>query len=105
MGFKRNIQGVINGEPVAAGVVNRAVQDIHNNTEYLYDLIRQTRSGEALVAFERTVDEDLAVGMPVFAGMIAATVVGIFVIPMLYVSFQALREATSRRFKGEARSH
>ncbi len=46
-----------------------------------------------------------AVGMPVFAGMIAATVVGIFVIPMLYVSFQALREATSRRFKGEARSH
>ena len=66
MGFKRNIQGVINGEPVAAGVVNRAVQDIHNNTEYLYDLIRQTRSGEALVAFERTVDEDLAVGMPVF---------------------------------------
>ena len=36
------------------------------------------------------------IGMPVFAGMIAASVVGIFVIPMLYVTFQGLRE----RIKG-----
>jgi hydrophobe/amphiphile efflux-1 (HAE1) family protein len=33
-----------------------------------------------------------AVGTPVFAGMIAATSVGVFLIPMLYVSFQSLRE-------------
>jgi hydrophobe/amphiphile efflux-1 (HAE1) family protein len=32
------------------------------------------------------------VGTPVFAGMIAASAVGIFVIPMLYVVFQSLRE-------------
>jgi hydrophobe/amphiphile efflux-1 (HAE1) family protein len=32
------------------------------------------------------------VGTPVFAGMIAASAVGIFVIPMLYVVFQDLRE-------------
>jgi Cu/Ag efflux pump CusA len=32
------------------------------------------------------------VGTPVFAGMIAASAVGIFVIPMLYVVFQTLRE-------------
>ena len=32
------------------------------------------------------------VGTPVFAGMIAASAVGIFVIPMLYVTFQNLRE-------------
>jgi multidrug efflux pump subunit AcrB len=32
------------------------------------------------------------VGTPVFAGMIAASTLGIFVIPMLYVVFQALRE-------------
>jgi hydrophobe/amphiphile efflux-1 (HAE1) family protein len=32
------------------------------------------------------------VGTPVFAGMIAASGVGIFVIPMLYVTFQNLRE-------------
>jgi multidrug efflux pump subunit AcrB len=39
-----------------------------------------------------------AVGMPVFAGMIAATLIGIFIIPMLYVTFQTLREAAHRRF-------
>jgi len=32
------------------------------------------------------------VGTPVFAGMIAASTLGIFVIPMLYVVFQAVRE-------------
>jgi hydrophobe/amphiphile efflux-1 (HAE1) family protein len=33
-----------------------------------------------------------AVGTPVFAGMIGATSIGVFLIPMLYVTFQALRE-------------
>ena len=33
-----------------------------------------------------------AVGTPVFAGMIGASLVGIFVIPMLYVVFQKMRE-------------
>src|SRR5271155_790467 len=32
------------------------------------------------------------VGTPVFAGMIAASAVGIFIIPMLYVVFQSVRE-------------
>ncbi|MGE4080581.1 MAG: efflux RND transporter permease subunit [Reyranella sp.] len=36
-----------------------------------------------------------AVGTPVFGGMIAAAVLGIFVIPMLYVVFQSLRERVS----------
>ena len=39
-----------------------------------------------------------SVGMPVFAGMIAASSIGIFVIPMLYVTFQSLREAAKARF-------
>src|SRR5947209_798368 len=38
-----------------------------------------------------------AVGTPVFGGMIAAALVGIFVIPMLYVTFQRLRERVARR--------
>ena len=38
-----------------------------------------------------------AVGTPVFGGMLAASVLGIFVIPMLYVVFQWLRERTGRR--------
>jgi hydrophobe/amphiphile efflux-1 (HAE1) family protein len=33
-----------------------------------------------------------AVGTPVFAGMIAASAIGLFVIPMLYVTFQTIRE-------------
>jgi hydrophobic/amphiphilic exporter-1 (mainly G- bacteria), HAE1 family len=37
-----------------------------------------------------------AVGTPVFGGMLAAALVGIFVIPMLYIVFQWLRERTAR---------
>jgi hypothetical protein len=37
-----------------------------------------------------------AVGTPVFAGMIAATGIGVFLIPMLYVTFQSLRERVKR---------
>jgi HAE1 family hydrophobic/amphiphilic exporter-1 len=37
------------------------------------------------------------VGTPVFGGMVAASLFGIFVIPMLYVVFQTVRERTARR--------
>jgi HAE1 family hydrophobic/amphiphilic exporter-1 len=47
-----------------------------------------------------------AVGTPVFGGMIAAALVGVFIIPMLYAVFQWLREKTARRAeKIEARTH
>jgi len=39
------------------------------------------------------------VGTPVFAGMIAASAIGLFVIPMLYVTFQTIRERSSARFR------
>ena len=39
------------------------------------------------------------VGTPVFAGMIAASFIGIFIIPMLYVTFQTLRERSGARFR------
>ncbi|MCQ8239960.1 efflux RND transporter permease subunit [Rhizosaccharibacter radicis] len=38
------------------------------------------------------------VGTPVFAGMLAASGIGIFIIPMLYVTFQTLREKAHRLF-------
>jgi hydrophobe/amphiphile efflux-1 (HAE1) family protein len=38
------------------------------------------------------------VGTPVFAGMLAASAIGIFLIPMLYVTFQSGRERVKRRF-------
>ena len=40
------------------------------------------------------------VGTSVFAGMIAATTIGIFLIPMLYVVFQHMREWGHRRLAG-----
>ena len=46
-----------------------------------------------------------AVGTPVFAGMIAASTLGIFLIPMLYVTFQTLREKVKGRFGGKKDSH
>ena len=46
------------------------------------------------------------VGTPVFAGMIASSTLGIFLIPMLYVTFQTARESLKRRFGGKpARPH
>ena len=39
-----------------------------------------------------------AVGTPVFAGMLAASSIGIFLIPMLYVVFQTGRERVKARF-------
>jgi hydrophobe/amphiphile efflux-1 (HAE1) family protein len=39
-----------------------------------------------------------AVGTAVFSGMIGASAIGIFLIPMLYVVFQTLRERTKARF-------
>ena len=38
-----------------------------------------------------------AVGTPVFFGMLAASAIGIFFIPMLYVTFQTMREWSKRR--------
>ncbi|HEV2099020.1 MAG TPA: multidrug efflux RND transporter permease subunit [Stellaceae bacterium] len=40
-----------------------------------------------------------SVGTPVFAGMIAASAIGLFVIPMLYVTFQTIRERSGARFR------
>jgi multidrug efflux pump subunit AcrB len=37
-------------------------------------------------------DSMFAVGLPVLSGMLAASVFGIFLIPMLYVTFQRMRE-------------
>jgi multidrug efflux pump subunit AcrB len=44
-----------------------------------------------------------AVGTAVFGGMLAASSIGIFLIPMLYVTFQRLRERTKRRSGGDAK--
>ena len=45
------------------------------------------------------------VGTPVFAGMIFSSTIGIFLIPMLYVAFQSMREGLKRRLGGKAVVH
>ncbi len=44
------------------------------------------------------------IGTAVFAGMIVASSIGIFLIPMLYVTFQSLREWGKARFGGRGRN-
>jgi multidrug efflux pump subunit AcrB len=39
-----------------------------------------------------------AIGTAVFGGMLAASSIGIFMVPMLYVTFQQLRERVKERF-------
>jgi len=46
-----------------------------------------------------------AVGTPVFAGMLAASSIGIFLIPMLYVVFQTARERVKSRFGRKPVAH
>ncbi len=43
------------------------------------------------------------VGTAVFAGMIVASSIGIFMIPMLYVTFQSMREGVKARFRRQPR--
>ena len=44
-----------------------------------------------------------AVGTAVFGGMLAASSIGIFLVPMLYVTFQKLRERVRARFGGSSK--
>ncbi len=46
-----------------------------------------------------------AVGTAVFGGMLAASTIGIFMVPMLYVTFQRLREGVKSRFGGSGKAH
>jgi multidrug efflux pump subunit AcrB len=45
------------------------------------------------------------VGTAVFGGMLAASSIGIFLVPMLYVAFQRLRESAKSRFGNNEKAH
>jgi multidrug efflux pump subunit AcrB len=45
------------------------------------------------------------VGTAVFGGMLAASSIGIFLVPMLYVAFQGWRESFKRRFGKDEKAH
>jgi hydrophobe/amphiphile efflux-1 (HAE1) family protein len=46
-----------------------------------------------------------AVGTAVFGGMLAASSIGIFLVPMLYVTFQRMRERVKPRFGGSGKKY
>jgi HAE1 family hydrophobic/amphiphilic exporter-1 len=46
-----------------------------------------------------------SVSTPVFVGMLASSTIGIFLIPMLYVAFQSLKERTHRKQQAEPAPH
>jgi hypothetical protein len=46
-----------------------------------------------------------SVSTPVFVGMLAASTVGILLIPMLYVAFRTLREWRQRKPQGQPTPH
>jgi HAE1 family hydrophobic/amphiphilic exporter-1 len=45
------------------------------------------------------------VSTPVFVGMIAASSIGVFLIPMLYVTWQRLRERSGELFARKEKFH
>jgi hypothetical protein len=45
------------------------------------------------------------VSTPVFVGMIAASTIGVFMIPMLYVTWQRLRERSGEVFARKDKLH
>ena len=45
----------------------------------------------------------IAIGVPVFYGMLVGTAAGLIVIPLLYILFQTMREKTYEWSKGKAK--
>jgi predicted acylesterase/phospholipase RssA len=78
--------GAINGALIAGNAPEARVDKLRASIAFIFGLVPLVTAHGAAQISRR------AVGTPVFAGMIGASVVGIFVIPMLYVTFQTMRE-------------
>ncbi len=84
--LERRAEGQSIGESAVTGARQRFRPVMMTSLAFiagLVPLVRATGAGA---------DSMYAVGLPVLAGMIAASAIGIFLIPMLYVVFQTVRE-------------
>jgi multidrug efflux pump subunit AcrB len=81
---RRHGKGIVDAAILAAGLRFRAV--MMTSFAFIFGLVPLVMASGAGAATQK------AVAMSVFGGMIAASFIGIFVIPGLYVVFQTLRE-------------
>ena len=94
MEARRDGKDIVVAATEAAGLRFRAV--MMTSFAFICGLIPLVIAGGAGAATQR------AVGTAVFGGMIAASFLGIFVIPGLYVTFQSLREKVKGMIGGKA---
>lgn len=66
MGFNRAPNYVRPGEPVKAGVANRAAREIEGNVEFVFDLLEGSAAASALLLPDVPVAAALLVGQPVY---------------------------------------
>lgn len=72
MGFNQLLQFIAQGEPVAPGVTNRPTRQLAQNANYLWELLQALRIGQAIYAYQVSVEAEAAVGMPVYRNAAAA---------------------------------
>ncbi len=66
MSLEHLIQLVRPGEPVRAGAPNRPLSQIHQNVEYLWDVISAAALGSTVYARQVTIAPEVLVGQPVY---------------------------------------
>src|SRR5690606_27958371 len=64
--FTELLRLVANGDPVAAGTLNRIFQVLDTNTKYIKDLFNAAELSSAIFARGVSVSSDVSVGMPVY---------------------------------------
>jgi hypothetical protein len=65
-GFENFLQYVANGEPVEAGVTNRAVRQLAQNLQYLRELLDANNAGATVYLRQQALKDTLKVGQPVY---------------------------------------